>query len=85
MQSVSRCKIAACLAAGSLAALAGCGSLHTIVADMAQRPAQAVQFEGARGPLSSGQSKVIRDRLKSGGAQTSIFDRQAARSQEDET
>lgn len=77
MQSVGRCKIAACLAAGSLA-LAGCGSLPTIVPDMAMRPVRSVQLDGAHGPLSSRQSKAILDRLKSGGAQTSIFDRHLA-------
>jgi cardiolipin synthase len=78
MQSVGRCRIASCLAAGLLAVLAGCGSLPTIVPDMARRPDQPVQLDGARGPLTSQQSKAILDRLKRGGEETSIFDRHLA-------
>jgi cardiolipin synthase len=61
-----------------LAVLAGCGSLPTIVPDMARRPDQPVQLDGARGPLTSQQSKAILDRLKRGGEETSIFDRHLA-------
>jgi len=78
IQSVGRCKIAGCLAAGLLAALAGCSSLPIIVPDMAMRPAQPVQLEGARGPLTSQQSKAILNRLKSRGEETNIFDRHLA-------
>ena len=70
--------MAAYLAAGLLAALAGCVSLPTIVPDMARRPAEPVQLEGARGPLTSQQSKAILDRLKSRGEETHIFDRHLA-------
>jgi cardiolipin synthase len=66
------------LAALSLAALAGCGSLPTIVPDMARHSSRPVQLEGARGPLSAQQSKVILARLKSGGEETNIFDRHLA-------
>jgi cardiolipin synthase len=70
------------VAAGFLAALAasgpGCSSLPTIVPDMARRPAQPVQLEGARGPLTAQQSKAILDRLKRGAEDTSIFDRHLA-------
>jgi len=66
------------LAAVSLAALAGCGSLPTIVPDMETRPARPVQLEGAHGPLSARQSKAILDRLKSRGDETNIFDRHLA-------
>jgi cardiolipin synthase len=45
---------------------------------MARRPAPPVQLEGARGPLTSQQSKAILDRLKSRGEETSIFDRHLA-------
>jgi cardiolipin synthase len=76
--SWSRYKSGACLAAGLLAALAGCGSLPIIVPDMARRPAHPVQLEGARGPLTSQQSKAILDRLKHRGEATSIFDRHLA-------
>jgi cardiolipin synthase len=61
-----------------LAVLAGCGSLPTIVPDMARRPDQPVQLDGARGPLTSQQSKAILDRLKRDGEETSIFDRHLA-------
>jgi cardiolipin synthase len=61
-----------------LAVLAGCGSLPTIVPDMARRPDQPVQLDGARGPLTSQQSKAILERLKRGGEETSIFDRHLA-------
>lgn len=70
--------IGGCVVAGLLAALAGCSSLPTIVPDMARRPAQPVQLEGARGPLTAQQSKAILDRLKSRGEATSIFDRHLA-------
>ena len=45
---------------------------------MARGPAQPVQLEGARGPLSPQQSKAILDRLRSRGEATSIFDRHLA-------
>lgn len=78
IQSVGGCRIARCLAAGVLAVLAGCGSLPTIVPDMARRPDQPVQLDGVRGPLTSQQSKAILERLKRGGEETSIFDRHLA-------
>jgi cardiolipin synthase len=70
--------MAAYLATGLLAALAGCVSLPIIVPDMARRPAEPVQLEGARGPLTPQQSKAILDRLKSRGEETQIFDRHLA-------
>ena len=76
-------RLVKCLAAGLLTAtmvanMAGCSSLPTIVPDMARHPAQPVQLEGARGPLTSQQSKAVLDRLKSRGEETSIFDRHLA-------
>jgi cardiolipin synthase len=65
-------------AALSLAALAGCSTLPTIVPDMARHSSRPVQLEGARGPLSAQQSKAILARLKSGGDETNIFDRHLA-------
>ncbi|HMH19384.1 MAG TPA: cardiolipin synthase [Burkholderiales bacterium] len=76
--SVDVRKIAGCLVAGLLAALAACSSLPIIVPDMGRRPAQPVQLEGARGPLTPQQSKAILDRLKSRGEETNIFDRHLA-------
>lgn len=77
-QSVSRRKIAGCLAAGFVIALAGCSSLPTIVPDMARGPAQPVQLEGARGPLTASQSKAVINKLQSRGMDTNIFDRHLA-------
>ncbi len=45
---------------------------------MARRPAQTVQLEGARGPLTPQEGKAILDRLKSRGEATNIFDRHLA-------
>jgi cardiolipin synthase len=45
---------------------------------MARRQADPVQLDGARGPLTSRQSKAILDRLESGGEQSHIFDRHLA-------
>jgi cardiolipin synthase len=76
--SVGRCGIAAFLAAGLIAVLAGCSSLPIIVPDMERRPAPDVQLDGARGPLNSQQSKAILDEFKSRGEATNIFDRHLA-------
>ncbi len=78
MPSAFQCKVVGCLAAGLLAALSGCSSLPTIVPDMGMHPNRPVQLEGARGPLTAQQSKAILDKLKSGGEETSIFDRHMA-------
>ncbi len=75
---VGRREITGYLAAGVLAALAGCVSLPTIVPDMARRPAAPVQIEGTRGPLTPQQSKAILDRLESRSEETHIFDRHLA-------
>jgi cardiolipin synthase len=58
--------------------LAACGSLPTIVPDLARRPGPPVQLEGARGPLSAAQSKAILTRLGSRGQETGIFERHLA-------
>ena len=75
---VRRSSVAGYLAAVVLAAVAGCETLPTIVPDMARRPAQPVQLDGTRGPLSAQQSKAILKRLESRGEETSIFDRHLA-------
>ncbi len=77
-QSAWRCIISGFLAAGAIAIPAGCSSLPTIVPDMARRPAQPVQLEGARGPLTASQSKAVINKLQSRGKETSIFDRHLA-------
>jgi cardiolipin synthase len=61
-----------------LGLLAGCGSLPTIVPDMAMQPNRPVQLEGAQGPLTIEQSKAVLEKLKSGGKETNIFDRHLA-------
>lgn len=71
-------RVAVFLAAVVLGFLAGCGLLPTIVPDMGMRPHRPVQLEGAFGPLTPKKSKAILDRLKSGGEETSIFDRHLA-------
>jgi cardiolipin synthase len=58
--------------------LAGCSSLPTIVPDLRQPAGPPVQLEGANGPLSSAQSKVILDCLESSSKDTDIFDRHLA-------
>ena len=67
-----------CHAVALLAALAACSTLPTIVPDMARRPGQAVRLEGARGPLTTQQTKAILEQLKSRGEETNIFDRHLA-------
>src|SRR5688500_3237149 len=81
IHAVGRHRAAILLAASfatSVATLAACSSLPTIVPDMARRPAQTVQLERTRGPLTSQQSQAILNRLKSWGEETSIFDRHLA-------
>jgi cardiolipin synthase len=73
-----RSRIAGCLAAVLVTALAGCSSLPTIVPDMARPSAQPVQLEGARGPLTASQSQAIISKLQARGQETNIFDRHLA-------
>ena len=61
-----------------LGLMAGCGSLPTIVPDLARRNGPPVQIEGARGPLSMAQSKAILDETASHSPNTDIFDRHLA-------
>ncbi len=61
-----------------LIGLTGCGSLPTIVPDLARRPGPALQLQGARGPLTANQSKAILARLHARGQATDIFDRHLA-------
>jgi cardiolipin synthase len=68
--------LALCLV--SLLGQVGCGSLPTIVPDLAVSAEPSVQLEGARGPLSSAQSKAILERLRSRSPETGIFDRHLA-------
>ena len=62
----------------SLAAACGCSTLPTIDPEAGSRPSQAVQLDGARGPLSAQQSKAVLERLASSGEETGIFERHLA-------
>ncbi len=72
-----------------LLALAGCGSLPTIVPDMARQPPTivpdmarqppaVVQLNGSRGPLRASETRAILARLQARGEPTDIFDRHLA-------
>ena len=79
LNSVGRGKVSAGVAALFFAGLlGGCGSLPTIVPDMAMQPDRPLQLEGTRGPLTSEQSTAILSKLKNGGKETSIFGRHLA-------
>jgi cardiolipin synthase len=54
--------------------LLGCSSIPTMVPDMALESNKPLLLEGAHGPLSSKQSKIILNKLKKGGESTNIFD-----------
>lgn len=60
------------------ACLVACGTLPSMVPDLRQPVESAPRLEGARGPLSSAQSKAILDNLKSRAPDTNIFDRHLA-------
>ena len=77
MKSYSK-KIYEWLTVAIVTVLTGCSTLPTIASDMAMNPAQPIQLEGARGPLSSQQTKAILKRLQARGEATSIFDRHLA-------
>jgi hypothetical protein len=55
-----------------------CSSLPSFVPDIAHRPARPVPLEGAGGPLTAAQSRVILQRLQRGGEPTDIFSRHLA-------
>lgn len=55
--------------------LAGCGSIPTMVPDMAMRSPNPVQIEDKDGPLTAKQSKAILAKLKKNGDDTNIFDK----------
>jgi cardiolipin synthase len=61
-------------ALASLALLAACSSLPTIVPDMARRSTTPIPLDGSRGPLSAKRSKAIMDDLRSRTVDTNIFD-----------
>ena len=58
--------------------VAGCGSIPTMVPDMAIQSSHPVQLEGAQGPLTPKQSKAILAKLKKNSEDTNIFDKHLA-------
>lgn len=78
MKKIGREGIAGLAAALCLALVTGCGSIPTMVPDMAMQPSRPVQLGGAHGPLSAQQSKAILARLKKNSEDTNIFDRHLA-------
>lgn len=78
IKKISYVSIAKFAEALILALLAGCGPIPSMVPDMALRPSHPVQLDGAHGPLSAKQSKVILARLERNGADTNIFDKHLA-------
>lgn len=61
-----------------LISLSGCSRLPVMALKPASTAEQPVKLQGARGPLTAAQSKVILDRLASRGQATDIFDRHLA-------
>jgi cardiolipin synthase len=71
----------AALAAAATVLVSACGTLPTIVPDMA-RSSGAPRLEGARGPLSPERSRQILERLKAGQPDSQVLDRHLALEQE---
>ena len=66
------------IAIAGIVALAACGSVPTLVPDLARPRGQAVRMEGARGPLSLAQSQAVLNGLHSRGAGTDALERHLA-------
>ena len=62
----------------SLFVLSACSSIPTMVPDMAMRPSHTIELQGAHGPLTQKQSKLIIAKLKKNGEETNIFDKHLA-------
>ena len=58
--------------------LSGCAGLPTVVPDLQRRAPTPVRLEGARGPLSTAQSRAILQRLAASGQETGVFERHLA-------
>ena len=71
-------RVARLLVAAGIVALAACGSVPTLVPDLARPRGQAVRMEGARGPLSLAQSQAVLSGLHSRGAGTDALERHLA-------
>lgn len=77
-QRIKRDGVAACWWMIAVASLTGCASLPILVPDMAAHPSHPIQLEGARGPLSVKQSRMILDGLKIRHKDSDIFERHLA-------
>ncbi|GAB2879497.1 phospholipase D-like domain-containing protein [Uliginosibacterium flavum] len=71
-------RLASGLAVLALLGLVCCSSLPRITPDLARTSGRPVQLQGANGPLSAAQSKLILDKLERRGETTNIFDRHLA-------
>ena len=75
-------RAAGCWLVALAVCIGGCSSLPTFVLDLARRDAPPVQLAGARGPLSSAQSKAVLERQKrsagAGARESDIFERHLA-------
>lgn len=78
IKKIGYASIAKFAAALCLALFSGCSSIPVMVPDMAMQPSHPVRLDGAHGPLTAQQSKVILAKLKSNGAETNIFGRHLA-------
>ena len=78
MKKIGYVSIAKLAFALCLVLLAGCGSIPSMVPDMAMQSSHPVQLEGAQGPLTAKQSKAILAKLKKNGDDTNIFDKHLA-------
>lgn len=78
-KKVEHMSIAKIIVAFCLVLLLGCcGSIPTMVPDMALQSPHPVQLDGAHGPLTAQQSKAILARLEHNGVATNIFDKHLA-------
>ena len=70
--------LAIALGIAGFTVLCGCTSLPTIVPDLARPASASMAIEGARGPLSAQQSKIILGGLRRNGKDLDVLDRHLA-------
>ena len=78
MKQISYVSLAKLALTPCLLLLTSCGSIPTMVPDMAIQSSHPVQLEGAQGPLTAKQSKAILAKLKKNSEETNIFDKHLA-------
>jgi cardiolipin synthase A/B len=71
-------KINVALVAAALIGMQGCATLPDAKRDMAVRPAQQVEFEGAHGPVSDARSDAILNRLEGKGGDSELLEKHLA-------